>query len=1357
MFSRRKRSRSSTRRQPLSGPPPSQSAQTAASHAFLNSNPGSNLSSAAAAAALRSMTPTPTAVENVQTRRMAQRQGVAPSPPNVPTSRRSASVSTPLRRSNSSSSMTARTFRENSPHRPSTSSGPTDRRHVPVDVPPLPSVPAKFASQSGSTRRSVSMDPLTRSSTVSSNPAALAASAASPRRLRVQTDQGPPSSPSSQHSTHNRVVSLGALSEIDRPSSRNSINFSYPRGSRPTSPTPTSPTQSFSSSGSSIKPIREKPKSAPAAQDVVRDRPSLPTSELPTENQGGSQATTSSSRPEEIAAGASSPATQPSYTQSNGSVKQAERVDQAMASPSTQKQHPQQSMPSIDTGFENPQPHTSPRAVLVRMPSTVKEETEPRDDEADPFITKGTDSLHQTAPVPGAQKQSQSMQKSSPPSSPNAPRDSSLHSDDVTKDSHSPGRSARFSTYLPVASAGTQLHEPPPRSVSPGKSALKNSRGTSLSPDRGHGSGRIIQPPSEISDGTSIASDEGLKNSIKKRPGKVSFDEEAEVVGVAASPPTSPEEYTADPLPIKAKSRMSWLGVGKKRASSSEHGTGSNEYYDVITPRQALPSFGSVRSTRPSNVPTPAAPQFSDNESSSSSDEDAAISKSYLANPQLISDGGTQAESQARNVSALENLSVTGSSALYQPGLGHKNEAKTDPLTGFPEKSSSSIDTPVKIHVPPAIAIEPATPPVETDQPGFGSATSLNQRKVVESHQSPSSAAPNVHESDDESSDSVYSDAPEDLDGDGFGSINAIVDSPSVPHSPVSPTHNDSERSAVRRDIAADERLQNASYYMQDQSRPFTPTQISGQSQMKDSPTNLTSSGSNHTGPLQAAKELEPSSSIQSALPDAGLEKPSRPVSGVGTAKSQVNTSYAKAPNGGPATQRPASLGPAFQMKKQTGSTGSRISMHRTMSNGSDSSSSFKRGKSGARSDGAFAMRRTMRGSAMRPQESPTVARPESPDDWRPTSSQSGNGTMRKSLRGPGKASEKTSFFSTNNKGARGQASKGAPASKSLRRSRFVDSDDEADAAPSHTFRSRFADSSDEDEPVNNTMRPVRGIPRRQGMRDGDSTDLEDSSEDERRPQVPVARVQKPSPAVPSTRDKAAPNMSGLAAVAKQRGMSQRELEEFMMSSPRSRKPGFLTRIGLKKSKHPENRVLGADTADPAHGEAPPGRTRLKREPARVDSYNDGTNGNQAAKTTEAAERQEPIASPRPTRRLSKRHTTDGSQWPLPVDAQSPLPRPVPAHSQSHSVVPAPETVAEGNGQPLAKVGERSGTIPPIQEESEPAQLNGVGPELGSRGAQVPDPAMTEQSGPSARDVVISGSGRKKRFPFIRKAFGLRG
>ena len=73
--------------------------------------------------------------------------------------------------------------------------------------------------------------------------------------------------------------------------------------------------------------------------------------------------------------------------------------------------------------------------------------------------------------------------------------------------------------------------------------------------------------------------------------------------------------------------------------------------------------------------------------------------------------------------------------------------------------------------------------------------------------------------------------------------------------------------------------------------------------------------------------------------------------------------------------------------------------------------------------------------------------------------------------------------------------------------------------------------------------------PRRKDECDGDSTELEDSSEEDRRQaqRLPMATPQ-PEPTPPGSRGQNAPaSMSGLAAVAQQRGMTQRELEEFLM------------------------------------------------------------------------------------------------------------------------------------------------------------------------------------------------------------------
>jgi hypothetical protein len=68
--------------------------------------------------------------------------------------------------------------------------------------------------------------------------------------------------------------------------------------------------------------------------------------------------------------------------------------------------------------------------------------------------------------------------------------------------------------------------------------------------------------------------------------------------------------------------------------------------------------------------------------------------------------------------------------------------------------------------------------------------------------------------------------------------------------------------------------------------------------------------------------------------------------------------------------------------------------------------------------------------------------------------------------------------------------------SKSPFKSRFADSSDEDDDRP-RRFQSRFVDSDSEEEfELPKGLTPVRGIPRRQGEEDGDSTDLEDEASD---------------------------------------------------------------------------------------------------------------------------------------------------------------------------------------------------------------------------------------------------------------------
>ncbi|KAJ5689519.1 hypothetical protein N7462_003911 [Penicillium macrosclerotiorum] len=1380
MFSRRKRS--SSHHQPLSTSA-SQSAQSAASHAFLKSQPSSSsLSSAAAAAALRNLTPTPTPIENVQTKRMVQRRASTQSTVNPAAGRRSASVSGPLRRTNSSSSMTARTFREPSPHRPSTSSGPVDRPgNSPVNVPPLPSLPSQYASRRTPNRRAASMEPSIRSSPTSP-----------PRSGAGWTnvDRGLEGGASISPTTHHRVSSLSTVPESDRPSSRSSVNFSYPRGARPNSPTLATESQPMSLNAAADQDV-SSPK-APSPQQTISEHPvNVGQRRQGTEIAEGSHSMNTVGNAVAAAQAVSmlkgGPGADPTHAR-------AERVDHeaSVTSPTASRAD---RAPASTAVAGSEAEHPASRPVLERWPSTVPEEQEPEEVGLNTPIVTGPR-------LPGAspaidRDDTLSTPQPSPQPSPKAERQHTPQQQDAhLRQSNSPGRSARFAKWLSVTAAGDQVHEPPPRSVSPVKSAMKHPRGNSLSPDRNvNVAGRVIHPASEISDGTSVASDEGARVGVRKRPVKVSFDDEAEIVGVAASPPTSPEDYLPESPPSKPKSRMSWLGVGRKKTSPLDFSTGDDDFDEVMKPRPALPSFGSVRANRDGASHAPPIPEFSDNESTTSSEDQGVVTAgTSFSNDHAL--GGLLPKVQAKetqqphDVKSVEQLSVIGKPSLSQEKSASGVKVDGVAIGGLAEQRPlAGVNATLP---PPSIAVEPATPPVDSDRPSFeqrSSRSSLEQYHIpggfpasgsdrnlrasasansTQMAQPVASAVPKLDDVDTEgeSGDSVYSDAPEDFDGDGFGSINAIVDSRSTPRSTgtlgASSESRDTTPKASGRIAAVDGQSRDITDQAFDEARSLTPTQESVDRQAENSPV----SPAVHTGfdsrypPMPIRSKIAPST-LQNGITQSEINRQKRPMSvdAHGTSDMQDSrfSSNSCSPKSGKPNARPVSLGPAFQMRGNSGggSAGFPSSLRRTTSNGSDSSSSFKRASNSTRGDGPISMRRTMRVSPINTRipsehtDSPTERRPLSAD------SGMGTGTMRKTLRGPGGEGDRYSFFSTNKKAPRARFTKAPP--KSMRPSRFADSDGEGDEAQPQIFRSRFADSSDE-EAGDNSMRPVRGIPRRRGAHDGDSTELEDSSEEDRHQRAPVVAAPLPNRTPPASRDKNAPNMSGFAAVARQRGMSQRELEEFLMQPPRGRKPGLLTRLGIKKAKNSDNRIRKADVESPSRRDTPLERSRFEREQLREEP---SLNGNRGVVTTVTAGSPEPASPSRLVKRLSKRQPGGGDHWPLQPEPRIDASEPIPEHSQCLPTSPlqttkpeAPAENTERNGSAAINGAGASGMVAAIKERhslqtAEPGQdINDAASDITSTTAEEPNV--------SARDVVIAGSGRKKRFPLLRKAFGLR-
>lgn len=1282
---------------------------------------------------------------------MVQRRASTQSPASPIPGRRSASVGGNLRRSSSSGSMTARSFREPSPHRPSTSSGPIN--HTPTDVPPLPSLPSQYVNGKPPNRRAVSVQPQMRTPP------------ASPPRATargVSADRGGREGGSAVNSAHNRLSSLGTVPEMDRPSSRSSINFS-----RPISPPVVQENRPVGRDASAACVVPAAATGAQHSPSQVSDKSSKTkprsygagNAEKNAIKSVGAPAGTAAAAAKAVSMQKGSPRAEPAHAR-------AERIDPEPLVTSTRDQRSDDDVP-VD--FTRPSVEDQSSQTIERWPSTVIEEKEPAEEQVDAPGVVGTGDRSATA----SPTIDHAETVSTPQPSPKGDKESSLQQPEHVRQSSSPGRSAHFSKWLSVSAAGDQVHQPPPRSVSPVKSALKSPRGDSLSPDRGARVGRSVQPSSEMSDGTSVASDDGPRPVSRKKPVKVSFDDEAEVVGIAASPPTSPEDYVPDSPQGKSKSRKGWFGVGKKKPAS-DFVTGDDDFDKVMKPRPALPSFGSVRKNRDGSQ-VPVVPEYSDNESSTTSGDEAPDRGVSFSNDHAL--GGMLAEvhpaepPQVHNVKTVEQLSVDGEpSSSQEPSADVKMDGiAKDGLSEqppFSEESESAV---------PSIAIQPATPMLENERPSFdqsrSSRGSLEQYRIPggfppsNSDRSPKSTAEGVKQpmasaegvkqpmasavpklddvdTEGESGDSIYSDAEEDLEGDGFGSINAIVDNRAIPRSsvplePISESRDITPKPHTRT-AAIDNQSQDVTDQAVEEVRSITPTQESVNRQMKDSPTaasfpespspsatSKSETRASGNGPIQSGAKQERIVSVD-AYGSSGLQDHRH---------SNVNGAAS-----GKTKNRPVSLGPAFQMK---GPAAFPSSLRRNASNGSDSSSSFKRSSPSPRNEGSHSMRRTMRGAGPTSNQvqSPT-ARAGSPEEYRPVSSGSGAGTMRKTLRGPPGGGERTSFFSTNKKAPpRARFTKAPPKSKGA--TRFVNSDDE-DAPRAQVFRSRFADSSDEGEGNNNAMRPVRGIPRRKGARDGDSTDLDDSSEEERQHQAPLAVTPRVGAKPPGSRDKnAPPNMSGMAAVARQRGMSQRELEEFIMQPNRGRKPGLLTRLGLKKPKSADNRISKADVESPSRRDTPLERSRLEREQLREPFAGEST-----YTTTIEAEPPSSPSSPKVLKK-NKRHTYAGDSWPLRPAVQEEQPAPAPENIQSAPTSPLqtekPAPPVDGAPKDSIPVnGDNS------VKETEPSP---AGPEFNDASSDITN---ATDPGPAARNVVIAGSGRKRRFPMLRKAFGLR-
>ena len=686
------------------------------------------------------------------------------------------------------------------------------------------------------------------------------------------------------------------------------------------------------------------------------------------------------------------------------------------------------------------------------------------------------------------------------------------------------------------------------------------------------------------------------------------------------------------------------------------------------------------------------------------------------------------------------------------PGIGEtrsQDEWLVEVPGGFPdpsehaEKSTTSQivspdDQKVSRSSPSDLGIsEPKPPEVvaaqDTSLPRVGSFSEVLRQQTEQESGSESGGS------------SIYSDAAEDLsdlEGDGFGSINAVVESPAIgapensitthPESlPVGRSNNDRIGGFARHDSweQAEARWKNVANRQRSVDQDLLNEGVTMRQRPKKKKTKRFGEGTGPAGRLEGENLItdSPQKSLPQQSPYPQINKGKASSSGQGpmrrsmrdqpeeitTAsapgfKSSMRTKKSTAPRVGASAPASSSKG-ALQKKKipfaPSAPSPATISdvkpspdlsknSARRFSNDSDSSSSFKRSRRPASSGGRFTMRTSMRTVDDRPTSSPAPAgrgvRSLSPQDRRPPSPM-GQGTMRTTMRGSRDAGvptlrgqdqrKSTSGIPGLGKSRKAKAAPSKPATSKLK-SRFADSDD--DESENRTFRSRFEDSSD-DEAGGIKYRPVRGIPGKPV--EGDSTDLEDSSDDgEKR----TAKSKSRGLGSPTPVNGVSKNLGREAEVASPTGGPASPVDG-------GKKKGLFGRFRSKKAQDAPKATPSMEPAQETTNDQP--RTHL-----------DGVRS------------LGPPASPESRGKLQRRHTPQrmtSDSWPLPS-------------------TPPPDE--DGQSRPNTSDGARGGGG---------VVVNGRRPVLGER----QDTAETERT--EGGTPVLGRPGKKKRFPMLRKAFGL--
>lgn len=1400
-----------------------------------------------------------------------------------------------LQRQNSSGSMSERTFRDPSPNRRNL----VDLRLE--DAPPVPALPRGYISPppvpAKSLRRPASVEPPER---ISSPPPRLGGRGVSldrgPRMMPLRQDRGgKPSLPS-----------LSTVGETNPSQNRDSVNFSRPM-SPPNSP-PNSPLSdrrqspyvnepgTVASSSSHIRTSGLRDGEADNIQYAMQEIANRPVkkkkkmvakevaqgSHFPRDSETGALIAANSKNPNQQLPSTSTP----SPLDSTSHVSESD--DAARTTPRRKKKKaaaPAQDRPSSalasdsdsrsERSFTPDRPRSfNPRAagVLAKHPSVVREEREAEEMEEQMLPPKKTS--NQASPdndlVPGKgaaislapsnlhqhkRSESQPVASTATHSSALQNRRSEVSNGFLTDNertsrhqSLSPTRAAHFSAQLVLQTPELEKHQPPARSVSPAKSALKHSSSSRGPSPQGAVPGswnqRNGRAASEASDTASAISESSYTNTVaKKRAVRVSFDAEPALVGRAASPSATPDS----PVLLSPQNKS---GPSKRWSAASDD---SRQGFDsdlssIMQPTPTLPSFGSVRGQDTHNDPNAVnqarrnQENFVNNPNQLSASTDEIIGRIFAHDSQIK---GRSPTSLGSSQQVFDNPIPPGVTSVE--GTGAASDDEDDHFRDRSDGQSSSkgantdLPTPLPSNTVPSIAIVPATPGIGTEDNDEYDWPEMPGRFPVStdtlSHEQPSAPPAEEHHTTDptpatagiaepepaavfalhepgipaighvaeslrtqiishpedevdHSDESIYSDAAEDLsdiEGDGFGSINAIVERPAKVKPPITKpvastsaslerpenkipstskarpsvlNRNESEQSEpaleegwdraqeywsglsqTRKDqleraaapgalgrplketkpklnkdkIAPRKAAQSPTsdypplppwpdkQYREDIKRASSPKASSMKQSMRkaqpDNPSDIHMRSSMRNGVAGASKTLRNTKQYpNTSEPKTSLQKKTRPASAVAMVDYNKPSEplVAKHSRAASATVSSKPLTPVPASPTKMTATPNK-NLRRAKSDGSDSSSSFRRSRPRVSDTNQYTLKRSMRGgptddtpqSTSGKRASSFAARSPSPSGLPRRPISSAGPSMRSSMREPLGSNKQIRNKSPSRFGF-SKTPKSKPGRSGFS-SRFEDSSDEDDGPINRN--SRFADSSDDED-----LAPVRGIPRR--IDEGDSTDLEDSSA-EPSPAIPKARV-KPSSRVTTKLERSALAAGSLSAspLPSTSPLASPGTTTKQANDPEKKKRSFFGGLGSKKRDESRIPPMGSDNP----------LTRPKAE--RVLS---GSGPLAVSETSPVA------ASPKSPklqrRNTPKRFTSDS--WPLPE-----MP---PKFGESR-----PNT-SDGNGMQPTGNGNKA-----------------IRPDLGNRRSTVQGESLA-----AADKVALGKMGKKKRFPMLRKAFGL--